>query len=176
MTNLFAGEGASKSSIVSPSPYGSGMNDHLGFWSAALKDLPEQAELRLSRPTPNSSGSDTEVIYFSLDDLHSSLAAFAKDSDCGLFTLIAAGLATLMTRLGAGTDILMGTPVAAPIRISPLRIDTAGNPTFRDVVGRVRAVELDARNHQDVTFQQILEILKRTNLPCLLYTSDAADE
>jgi amino acid adenylation domain-containing protein len=161
-----SGDGASNGANVSQPAYGSGIDDHLDFWKGTLKDLPDRIELPLDPPRLNVSSSHREIICFPLDaNLHSCLDAFANNSGCSIFTLIAAGLAALWTRLGVGTDILIGKPVTAPVQITPLRVNTAGNPTFHELINRVRAIELDARNHQCLPFQKILEILKRTSLP-----------
>ncbi|MCW2898532.1 MAG: Siderophore biosynthesis non-ribosomal peptide synthetase, Bacillibactin synthetase [Streptosporangiaceae bacterium] len=88
--------------------------------------------------------------------LHRRLAEFAAEHGTTLFMLVHTALATLLTRLGAGTDIVLSTPVPARgddalrravgpyTRMLALRTDTSGDPAFAALLRRVRGADLAA--------------------------------
>ncbi|MEW1583816.1 condensation domain-containing protein, partial [Streptomyces microflavus] len=142
----------------------------LAHWTQALAGLPDELTLPTDRPRPAASSHRGDQIRFTLDAaLHRRLLTLARESGSSLFMVLQAGLAALLTRLGAGTDIPIGTPIAGRtddaveklvgffINELVLRTDTAGNPTFRELLARVRETDLAAYAHQDVPFELIVE-------------------
>ena len=122
------------------------------------------------RPAEATHCGDTLAICIP-SDLHTRLLALARESRTSLFMVIQSGLAALFTRLGAGTDIPLGSPIAGRnddalgdlvglfINTIVLRTDTSGDPSFRELLERVRSVNLAAYDHQDVPFERLVEIL-----------------
>ncbi|MFD5669012.1 amino acid adenylation domain-containing protein [Streptomyces anthocyanicus] len=144
----------------------------LAYWKDALAGLPEQLELPTDRPRPATAGYTGDRIAFTVPTaLHARLTELARSTHSSLFMVVQAAFATLLTRLGAGEDIPVGTAVAGRndaatedlvgffVNTLVLRTDTGGNPTFRELLGRVRERDLAAYAHQDVPFERLVEAL-----------------
>ena len=144
----------------------------LDYWKETLKELPEQLDLPTDRPRPNVSRYGSESVSFRLDArLHNRLLVRAKEANASLFMVIQAGMAAMLTRLGAGTDIPIGSVVAGRTNSAleetvgffentlVLRTDTSGNPSFRELLERVRAADLNAYANQGLPFERLVEEL-----------------
>ncbi|MFH8348636.1 amino acid adenylation domain-containing protein [Streptomyces sp. NPDC018045] len=144
----------------------------LAYWTRQLSGIPEEIALPYDRPRPRRATYRGAALGLDLPaGLHAELHALARDTGTSLFMIVQAGLAALLTRLGAGTDIPIGSPVAGRtdqalddlvgffVNTLVLRTDTAGNPTFRDLLRRVRDTDLAAWSHQDLPFEQLVEAL-----------------
>ncbi|MFE4588363.1 amino acid adenylation domain-containing protein [Streptomyces laurentii] len=142
------------------------------FWRDYLADLPEELALPYDRPRPSGADHDGALLPMEIPaSLHAGLLALAQQSRTTLFMVLHAALAALFSRLGAGTDIPLGTVVAGRgddslddlvgffVNDLVLRTDTAGDPTFRELLERTRTDDVAALSHQELPFDRLVEAL-----------------
>ncbi|MFE6699278.1 amino acid adenylation domain-containing protein [Streptomyces sp. NPDC057718] len=142
------------------------------FWQRALDGAPDELRLPTDRPRPAESTNTGGMVRFSVEaDLAQQIRTLAADAGVTPFMVYQAAVAALLTRLGAGEDIPLGTPVAGRseealenlvgffVNTLVLRTDTSGNPSFEELLRRVRDTAVAAFEHQDLPFERLVEIL-----------------
>ncbi|MEU9919208.1 amino acid adenylation domain-containing protein [Streptomyces sp. NPDC051001] len=151
---------------------GSLLNRQLDYWRQTLADLPEELALPYDRPRPATASYRGGRCAFAVSaTTHAAVVALARQTRSTPFMVLQAAVALLLSRLGAGTDIPLGTLVAGRtdkdlddlvglfVNTQVLRADVSGAPSFRELVQRLRERSLDAYSYQDLPFDRIVEEL-----------------
>ncbi|MFF2144926.1 amino acid adenylation domain-containing protein [Kitasatospora sp. NPDC058190] len=144
----------------------------LAYWKDALAGLPGELVLPVDRPRPKELSQRGEIVRFELGaGLHRRLTDLGRAHRASLFMVLDSAVALLLSRLGAGTDIPLGSAVAG--RAEPgteeligcfvntvvFRNDLSGNPTVGELLDRAREMSLSAHAHQDIPFERLVEAL-----------------
>jgi amino acid adenylation domain-containing protein len=145
----------------------------LDYWKQRLTGAPALLELPADKPRPAMQSFRGARQSFALTSaLSEGLIDLSRREGVTLFMTLLASFQTLLSRYTGRDDILVGTPVAGRNRIEVerligffantlvLRTDLAGDPTFRELLGRVREVALGAYSHQDLPFEKLVEKLQ----------------
>lgn len=147
--------------------------DAPAYWTRQLGDIPPSLALPTDHPRPPSPSLRGDIRSITLGaDLKASLESIGRREGATLFMTLLAAFQTLLGRYSGQDIIAVGTPVAGRNRIETepligffvntlvLRTDLSGDPTFRDVLRRVRETTLDALAHQDLPFEKLVENLR----------------
>ncbi|MEW1616139.1 MULTISPECIES: condensation domain-containing protein, partial [unclassified Streptomyces] len=150
----------------------SDMAGQLGYWRQELAGAPQQLPLPTDRPRPLVPGHDGGVLRFTVDASdRADVRALAQRTGASEPMVLQAVLAVLLGQLGGGEDVSIGSPIAGRndealaglvgffVNTWVLRVDLSGNPTFDEVLERVRGKALAAYDNQDVPFERLVETL-----------------
>ena len=151
---------------------GEELEAQVSYWKNQLDGAPAVLELATDRPRPAMQTFVGARTYVELpESLVQKLRALSNREGVTLFMLLLAAFDLLLWRHSGQHDLVVGTPIAGRNRSElegilglfantlPLRVDLSGNPSFRELLGRVRETALDAYAHQDMPFDKLVEEL-----------------
>ncbi|MCT7952694.1 amino acid adenylation domain-containing protein [Ancylothrix sp. C2] len=151
------------------------LETQLHYWKEQLKNAPNLLELPTDRARPAVQTFRGGYYYAAFSkELSAELATLSKQAGVTLFMTLFAAFVTLLYRYSGQDDIVVGTPVAGRnrrelegligffVNTLVLRTDLGGNPSFEQLLDRVREVALQGYTHQDLPFEQLVEVLQPT--------------
>jgi acyl-CoA synthetase (AMP-forming)/AMP-acid ligase II len=146
--------------------------DDIAFWKSNLQGAPTLIDLPTDRPRPSINSYRGNKLWFKIEaEPTENLRRFCQREQTTLFNVFIAALNTLLYRYAGQDDILLGIPIADRDRVDLqpligflldthiLRTDLSGEPTFRELLNRVKKAVLGLYSHQSVPFQRVVEAL-----------------
>ncbi|HEX2078875.1 MAG TPA: amino acid adenylation domain-containing protein, partial [Longimicrobium sp.] len=151
---------------------GERLEAQLAYWREKLQGAPPLLELATDHPRRSALGvTETSRLFELTAQTTRELRALGRRESATLFMALLAGWQALLGRYTGEDDVIVGTPIANRTRAElegligffvntlVLRGDLSGEPTFRELLGRVRETTLGAFAHQDLPFERLVEEL-----------------
>ncbi|MEW5931824.1 MAG: condensation domain-containing protein, partial [Gemmatimonadota bacterium] len=142
------------------------------FWRERLAGAPPLLEIPTDRPRTQAQGARTGTHRLTLPaEVSRALRALSRREGTTLFMTLLAGWQALLSKYSGQDDVVVGTPVAGRTRretegligffvnMLALRGDLGGDPTWSELLGRVRETALGAYDHQELPFERLVEAL-----------------
>ncbi|HEX7772080.1 MAG TPA: amino acid adenylation domain-containing protein, partial [Pyrinomonadaceae bacterium] len=147
------------------------LDKQVSYWKEKLAGAPSLLQLPTDRPRPPVQGfSGARQAVVIPQDLTESLRELGESKNATLFMTLLAAFEVLLFRHTGQDDIVVGVPITGRnnpetenligffVNTLPVRTDLSGNPTFRELLGRVRAGALGAYEHQDLPFEKLVDV------------------
>jgi len=154
------------------------LEEQAAYWRDQLAGLAPEVTLPADRPRPVAVPPRGRTLHLAIDEPASGqLEDLAKAAGASLFTVLLAALGALVSRYAGAPDVPIGSPFAHRDRREVesligffvnnlvLRVDLAGNPTFRQLLARTHRMVLGAISHQDLPFDRLVEELRVQRQP-----------
>lgn len=145
----------------------------LNYWKQQLSGLPPSLELPVDRERPAVVSYRGDTVTFEVGEaLSRGLKTLAMGEGATLFMILLAAFKTLLHRYTGQQDIVVGTNIANRnhsqlenmigcfVNNLALRTDMSGNPTFRELLQRVREITLAAYANQELPYEALVEALR----------------
>jgi len=142
------------------------------YWSQQLAGPLPTLDLPTDRPRPPVQTSRGATLSFVLpSSLGNALRDVAASEDATAFMVLLSAYQALLARYSGQEDIIVGSPTAGRTHVEtepligffvntlPLRADLSGNPSFRELLRRIKRMSLEAFEHQDLPFDRLVEAL-----------------
>ncbi len=149
------------------------LEPQLDYWKQRLAGAPPFLALPADRPRPRSQSYQGDQLPLRLPaDLGQQLRALGRGENATLYMMLLAAWTVLLARYSGQTDVLVGSPVANRdrpefehligcfINTVVLRVDLSGDPTFRELLHRVREAVLEALANKDLPFEKLVDELR----------------
>ena len=150
----------------------------IAYWQKQLAGAPALLELPYDRPRPTRQTYRGATQAFPLPpDLSKAIGLLSRKYNATLFMTLVTAFQILLFRYTQSTDICIGTPAANRnprevegliglfVNTLVLRTNLENQPSFQELLGRVRKVALEAYSHQDVSLEQLMEVLQPQRSP-----------
>ncbi|MEP6915300.1 MAG: condensation domain-containing protein, partial [Acidobacteriota bacterium] len=152
---------------------GAALEPHLDYWKQHLADAPTLLMSRGDTLAADGRGDGLGIHHWQVlpPAVTQALKAISQREGVTLFMSLLAVFVAVLARETGQTDVVVGSPIANRNRAEtedligcfmnplPLRVDTGGRPTYRELLRRVRTVALGAYAHQDVPFDLLVRTL-----------------
>jgi amino acid adenylation domain-containing protein len=148
------------------------LQNQLNYWQKQLAAVPPLLELPTDRPRPSTQTYRGSSEFLQLDqDVTQQLKHLSQQSGTTLFMTLLTVFTLLLSRYTGQEDIVVGSAIANRnrqetesligffVNTLALRTNLQGNPTFKELLERVKQVTLDAYDHQDLPFEKLVDEL-----------------
>jgi amino acid adenylation domain-containing protein len=145
----------------------------VSYWKGQLAGAPPVLELPTDRPRPALQSFSGAMLFLELDpEVAAGVAELSRHERSTPFMVLLAAFASLLSRYARQEDVVVGSPITnrhlaelAPLigfftNTLVLRVDLSGDPSFADLVRRVRSTTVDALDHQELPFERLVDELQ----------------
>jgi len=149
------------------------LEQQVAYWREQLSGIPTISGLPTDKPRPAIQSYRGDVLLWQLDaELSNQLRKLSRDESATLFMTLLAALAVLLSRHSGERELVIGAPIAGRMQVATekligffvntlvLRVDLSGDPSFSELLERVRETTLGAYTHQEIPFEKLVEELR----------------